>query len=361
MTTELNGSDTEPRASDQVGAPDQAGAPNQAGAPDQAGTPAINRDPGASRDDHECQCDGSPTVVAEELRDGLAASSVAVSLLDENLRNIWSNQATDDLLDAPVDEVSDEIQRKGAESEWLFFDAGGDRYDLMAALGHSLELRTPMSTRVVGTRRPDGVLLWADLEAIPVAACQCGASWHLVLISTDLTERRFAEQILHRLAFSDPLTGLANRSVLEDRLAQALLRTMRSEVPVSLFYLDLDRFKPVNDEIGHEAGDKVLRVIASRLNSSFRPEDTVARIGGDEFAVLCEVPIEGQDTLERIRTALELPITFSVDGADHEVSIGISIGHAEAQGKLDGTDLLRAADHSMYEDKHRRNPASPPT
>src|SRR5680860_440057 len=158
MTTELNGSDTEPRASDQVGAPDQAGAPNQAGAPDQAGTPAINRDPAASRDDHECQCDGSPTVVAEELRDGLAAPSVAVSLLDENLRNIWSNQATDDLLNAPVDEVSDEIQRKGAESEWLFFDAGGDRYDLMAALGHSLELRTPMSTRVVGTRRPDGVL-----------------------------------------------------------------------------------------------------------------------------------------------------------------------------------------------------------
>ncbi|MGH2805070.1 MAG: diguanylate cyclase domain-containing protein, partial [Thermoleophilaceae bacterium] len=103
----------------------------------------------------------------------------------------------------------------------------------------------------------------------------------------DVTDRKRMETELERLALYDPLTGLPNRALFADRLAQALARRGRTAT-TAVYFLDVDRFKRINDSLGHAAGDEVLREVAGRLQGVLRPEDTVARFGGDEFTILCE-------------------------------------------------------------------------
>jgi len=162
------------------------------------------------------------------------------------------------------------------------------------------------------------------------------------------TEAALAHQALH-----DPLTGLANRSLLLDRLAQAAARAGRKPAPMAVLFLDLDRFKEVNDQLGHRAGDDLLKVVATRLVSVVRPGDTVARFGGDEFVVLCEsMPGEAQafDLAERIADVLGRPVTIS--GREMSVTASIGIVLADA-GFVAADDLLRDADLAMYQAKDR--------
>jgi diguanylate cyclase (GGDEF)-like protein len=152
----------------------------------------------------------------------------------------------------------------------------------------------------------------------------------------------------------DQLTGLANRLAFGERLAAATQRIADRSTPFALFYIDLDGFKPVNDEFGHEVGDNLLRVVAKRLRDCARPSDTVARLGGDEFGVIVEA-VEGESQLgligERFERSFESP--FVVDG--NELTVHASIGRAV--WPLDATDvegLLRAADATMYRAKRSR-------
>lgn len=151
----------------------------------------------------------------------------------------------------------------------------------------------------------------------------------------------------------DSLTNLANRALFSDRLDLAVKRLARRDDLVGLMVLDLDHFKPVNDEFGHAAGDEVLRETAARLTELVRANDTVARLGGDKFAVLVEDLTDraaAMDLAERLSEALHQPIVL----ADGSVTVGVSIGVAFAEGKgADGETLLHNADLAMYSAKER--------
>ena len=131
----------------------------------------------------------------------------------------------------------------------------------------------------------DGSYRWSEATSRRVTA-----DGQELVVSTvrDIEQRRRSEETLERRAFTDPLTGVANRTVLMDRLHQALRRLSRGEGLLVLLYLDLDRFKVINDSLGHRVGDTVLSKMAERLTHHLRPADTLARLGGDEFVILAE-------------------------------------------------------------------------
>jgi diguanylate cyclase (GGDEF)-like protein/PAS domain S-box-containing protein len=162
----------------------------------------------------------------------------------------------------------------------------------------------------------------------------------------DVTERKALQEEIERLAFHDPLTGLANRRLFLDRLDHALAGQRRSGRACAVLFLDLDDFKKVNDALGHGAGDELLCVVAERLLASVRPADTVARLGGDEFAMLLEdVDLATSTRLaERLEAELRLPIQLQ----GTERSIRGSIGIAIAEQQITADDILRNADAAMY-------------
>jgi diguanylate cyclase (GGDEF)-like protein/PAS domain S-box-containing protein len=162
----------------------------------------------------------------------------------------------------------------------------------------------------------------------------------------DVTEWKALHAEIERLAFHDPLTGLANRRLFLDRLEHALASKRRSLQGCAVLFMDLDDFKKINDVLGHSAGDELLRVVAERLMASVRPADTVARLGGDEFAILLEgVDIQASTRLaERLEAELRKPI--QLQGAER--SIRGSIGIAMAEGDISADDILRNADAAMY-------------
>jgi len=173
----------------------------------------------------------------------------------------------------------------------------------------------------------------------------------LVLNTRDISERRQLEDQLVHQAFHDSLTSLANRALFKDRVDHALQRTKRQTPSVAVLFLDLDGFKEVNDSLGHAAGDRLLIQVAERLHSCVRPSDTVARFGGDEFAVLIEDASDDLDVVqvaERVLDGLRQP--FEVNG--RELHVRGSMGIARMDSDVDGADqLLRNADLAMYRAK----------
>jgi diguanylate cyclase (GGDEF)-like protein/PAS domain S-box-containing protein len=168
----------------------------------------------------------------------------------------------------------------------------------------------------------------------------------------DVTERKRLEQQLLHNALHDPLTGLANRSLLVDRLEHAIAASARRNEHLAVLFIDLDNFKSVNDVFGHAAGDQVLITAAGRIRPCLRSEDTASRLGGDEFVVLLEgVEHEGDATIiaSRILESLHLPLVVG----DQEVTIQASIGVAVADVSQDAQALLRRADAAMYVAKSR--------
>jgi diguanylate cyclase (GGDEF)-like protein/PAS domain S-box-containing protein len=189
--------------------------------------------------------------------------------------------------------------------------------------------------------------LFFSLQIVPLDSSGRGA----VLGYTDITERKQLEVEAAHQATHDELTGLPNRTLLLDRLEHALRE--RDGAPLAVLFVDLDHFKLVNDGYGHEAGDRVLREVARRLCAAVRPADTVARLAGDEFVVLCErLPYvaEAYRLAERILAAVTQP--FPVDHST--ITLGASVGLAEAEDRtLTPDELLRAADQAMFEAKAR--------
>ena len=168
----------------------------------------------------------------------------------------------------------------------------------------------------------------------------------------DITARRRAEARVEHLAFHDPLTNLPNRLLLLDRLKQALLQSSRQGRGVAVLFIDLDRFKFVNDSLGHHAGDSVLIEVALRLRQSVRAGDTVSRIGGDEFVVICP-DVGGSEAVHRVADTIQEAIARPIMIGDQFASVDASIGIAFGLGHDDAELLLRNADQAMYQAKDR--------
>jgi diguanylate cyclase (GGDEF)-like protein/PAS domain S-box-containing protein len=178
----------------------------------------------------------------------------------------------------------------------------------------------------------------------------------MIGVSTDISERKALEAELERRASHDPLTGLPNRHTLVDRLGQALLRTKRGKEgrKVGVLFMDLDGFKTINDSLGHEAGDRLLVTVAERLRKRLRPEDVLARFGGDEFAVLLEEVADASETIrvaQRIAESLREPFTVNDHQVNLSTSVGIALGSAHTNDDPEG--MLRNADAAMYKAKEQ--------
>jgi diguanylate cyclase (GGDEF)-like protein len=172
-------------------------------------------------------------------------------------------------------------------------------------------------------------------------------------LRAELDAARKTREELHNLAYHDHLTGLPNRSLLYDRLGLAITHSLRQASQLALLFLDLDDFKTVNDSFGHGNGDRFLVELATRVRSSLRSGDTVARVGGDEFIVLLNNVSGREDaTCVAVKVLAALGAPFRLDG--HDVSIAASVGVSVYPG--DGTspeELVHSADAAMYRDKHR--------
>ena len=203
--------------------------------------------------------------------------------------------------------------------------------------------------REVQLRRADGTPLWAVARTQVLTDTE-GRPDYAIIQVTDVTERRRAEEQLAFQALHDPLTGLGNRRLFEDRMTHALARARRSAGTTALLYLDLDRFKAVNDALGHDVGDQVLVSVGRRVQPLLRSSDTFARMGGDEFVLLLEdlsEPDEASRVADRIQAELERP----ADTTAGPVQVSVSIGIAHVRGDESPAALLGMADAAMYQAK----------
>ena len=195
-------------------------------------------------------------------------------------------------------------------------------------------------------RRADGE--WRIVDSVMTNLLDEPDVGAIVLNSRDVTERRSLEKELNHQAFHDTLTGLANRALFLDRLSHAMDRGDRGADPVGVLFLDLDDFKAVNDSFGHPAGDRLLVAVAERIRAATRPGDTVARFGGDEFAVLVEsgaMPEAAEAVAERITESLAATFRIHTNDVAMRASIGIALGRRPHETP---DDLLRDADLAMY-------------
>jgi len=176
-----------------------------------------------------------------------------------------------------------------------------------------------------------------------------------LFVSAALTERRYSEMRLDMLANHDPLTGLPNRSYFQDFLGHALARAQRETSQVSLLFIDLDRFKHINDSQGHDVGDRVLCIVANRLDEQLRADDFVARLGGDEFAIILSHPPASR-AASRVARKLAQALSEPFKLGQRRYAIGASIGiSVYPDDGLDANTLLRQADLAMYQAKQRRS------
>ena len=178
----------------------------------------------------------------------------------------------------------------------------------------------------------------------------------LTIIMSDVTERKVIEERIHRLAYYDPLTGLANRSQMHERLATTIMRAQKESGQMALLFIDLDRFKPINDSMGHPAGDQVLKQVAERLRNCVKAGDLVSRMGGDEFTVIMYfnqgttgIAETAQRVAERILKELNQPYYLGKNQAFLSASIGIALYPTDGQTVI---ELLKNADMAMYHAKN---------
>ncbi len=230
----------------------------------------------------------------------------------------------------------------------------------MASNGMDSEQRAHLASAIASQRavtvvfrnqRKNGELFWNHLTVTPVRD-HAGHVTHFIGIIEDITALKQRTAQLEHLVTHDPLTGLANRVLLRDRLEHAVQAAQRAGEKVAVVLMDLNKFKEINDTMGHSAGDQVLKQVAQRLQSALRESDTVARLGGDEFVMVLAAQPNLRFTLrmiERIRRTMAPEM--EVDG--RLLSVGASMGVAvwPDDGGTAG-DLLHAADTAMYQGKH---------
>ena len=253
---------------------------------------------------------------------------------------IWKNQAMAQIFRYEGNELV------GMSTSALFPDEasyqafGEATYSILNAYG---VYRTQMPML-----RKDGVIIWIDSHGSRLTE----ESGEFLWIITDITLQKKHEAQISKLAYHDILTGLPNRQLISDRLSQAIALAERTHQLLAVCYLDLDGFKSVNDQFGHEAGDKLLIEVAHRMQAAVRANDTVGRMGGDEFVLLLSNLEQDEDyhiVLQRVIDSINLPIFLDdVNQVSVSASIGITLFPTD---KNDADTLLRRADQAMYQAK----------
>ena len=237
---------------------------------------------------------------------------------------------------------------KGGINSLIAHDGQAAAPELLMAIREHSEGRA-----VLQSRRKDNAVFWIEVRIAPVCDI-AGRATHLVFTMTDITKARDIEEKLERMASHDALTGLPNRRMLMDRLGQAIALGERGNFLVAVAFIDLDRLKFVNDSMGHEAGDTLLRTVAERMESCVRKSDTVARLGGDEFVLISlhntthgatQAHQHIADMLGKIQMALAEPLLLA--GQPHSVTCSIGVSIFPQHGG-DADSLLKNADAAMY-------------
>ncbi len=267
-----------------------------------------------------------------------------VVIFDENRKPVATNQAFCDVFN--VDDSKDleeqiiRIFDIGTESEPRFWEN-------LAYLNKVHHWKDEEQLTIKKGRKRDVLI---EMTFIPSTKLH-GESDYCLLIMSDVSEQKEAESQLKYMANFDNLTHLPNRTLLLDRVKHAIDHAVQQNTNVGLFFIDLDRFKQVNDSLGHDAGDKLLKIIAQRLTRLLRRDDTVARLGGDEFVVMRE-EVEHPDKLsavaQEIIGVIEAPIRLGNQTVSVSSSIGIAVFPSDA---TDSEELLRNADVAMYHAK----------
>lgn len=199
-------------------------------------------------------------------------------------------------------------------------------------------------------RKKNGQIYWC-LQSISPVKNESGEITHFVSVTEDISERKHSESVIRHLAFYDPLTELPNRTLFRDRLEQAAAFAQRNERLFAVMYLDLDRFKTINDTLGHPVGDLLLKAVAERMRQGLRDTDTIARLGGDEFAVIVQDMCSPEDALrlaEHLLQAFAAPFFIESHELFTTPSIGISI---YPQDTTDIDALIKVADIALYRAK----------
>jgi diguanylate cyclase (GGDEF)-like protein/PAS domain S-box-containing protein len=276
----------------------------------------------------------------QRLRALIEHAGDVISVLDRDLRVRWQSPSVTRLLGFDPDvalgrRAVDLVHREDAP-------------ELERLLAATSERSGPVTVSI-RSRHANGE--WRHLEVIADNRLDDPAVEGIVLSMRDVTARDALEHELRHQAFHDALTGLANRALFEDHLVQALARARRHREPVAVLFLDLDDFKTINDSLGHQAGDELLRSVAIRIAGVVRAHDTAARLGGDEFAVLAETG-EDEDAAATIAGRLLDAMADPFDVAGRQLRVSASIGLAWSDGSIGVKELMRDADTAMYAAKN---------
>ncbi|MEO8630649.1 MAG: EAL domain-containing protein, partial [Betaproteobacteria bacterium] len=284
----------------------------------------------------------------------IAAMAEGVVIISKHGRVVECNESAQVILDRSADEI---IGRRGSAISRTAIKQTGKRFPLSECPVVSALRGIACSGVVMGIASLHGTR-WISVNTRPIFDGASDGVTAVVASFNDITERKVAEEALRRseerlyyLATHDVLTGLPNRSLLQARIDHAAALAERTNSLVAILFVDLDRFKQINDTLGHAAGDALLKAVATRLQECVRDADTVARQGGDEFVVVMEnvqTMEEVQLAADRMQAMLAKPLTIAGQEVYITASMGVSLCPQDAQ---DGATLIRHADVAMYRAK----------
>ncbi|KQW51537.1 hypothetical protein ASD88_02555 [Pelomonas sp. Root662] len=273
----------------------------------------------------------------------LESDLVGIAKLRDRM-TVWRNHALERMFGYDDGELLGQPARLLYPDDTAYATLGALAYPQLRAGGR---FRTQLQMR-----RKDGTLIWVDLSGVELSGASGDRGGESLWMMVDITQSKAHEARMERAALHDALTGLPNRLLLGDRLKQAIAGAERNGHVFALAYLDLNGFKQINDNHGHDAGDEVLKAVSSRLHAGLRASDTVARLGGDEFVVLLtpqQAPADAEPVLGRLLDALSQPVTLS---SGEQVAVGSSLGlaHFPTDGRTPDA-LMRHADEAMFANK----------